>query len=870
MRNILCICLIFTAVLAGASHQISIPEVRVPPVLDGEDEDICWRNAAVVFGLVDSKTQAPAKGATVMRLVKSEETLFGFVFCEQKDAEKQTKPMGSVELFFTNGTSVFQFILDHSNGVFEQELLPDAGLGTHPGNPFNSGIRVCSKVHSDNWTVEFAIPLTSLQLKDDSFGLNLVRNNRTAKETSVWMLVRKPRFKQWAAQYQQFPRAIFTDETKGFFTVSGSRLTAAHDLENTLAEGTTETIKAGTPLTIDPDKVFSLNLTKVGQSVYRYTYTPPEKVMLTLGDDEIAWPVLHFSPFMPCQIMWQSSHSFDVEEKDKVSGRVYKAFEIVFDVPEGVAVLSGVPQPQVEPGRRVFIQKLSSINRTKFKNDIQTLFACTLEPGTKDVLRYQVRWPEGRTLVHEIPIASVEVRPAEQPKKVIVGFYGTRDAWTEELQKVGINLMCSPYYRYDDKEIEELRRLREKGFQIAYSATQNIPFGSGVFFTKWTESDRSTRTIDINGQDVINPKGNRFQVSPSYRGKLFQDGLAATREYCQKAGFQYYIFDTEDHFQGAGQLGDFSERTLQWFEHWFKEKHAGKEYVSPVVFERDATKYPDYHQLWIDFKCEIWAEFFQEIKASMNTTGEARFIDYGMRLVDEETCHQRLTDYHWLQVFDGGIGGSWYSSVDFATRKWGKVYEEMRRKWSVDPAKAVWICPARLLASHSATIAPQVKDEMKCKFFETMTLGARSFIIFTQRYVDMDSVRQLADAMRVLNQCEDVVYHGKRIEHLTTDIPYWEELGDYFKLRQFMTLKNQPRVLVKGLEHENKALISVSEYREQIPRRVTVFYTFKKDSIVKDLETGAIVASPKGGDKSFTIALDAAHCCRIFMITEQN
>ena len=150
-----------------------------------------------------------------------------------------------------------------------------------------------------------------------------------------------------------------------------------------------------------------------------------------------------------------------------------------------------------------------------------------------------------------------------------------------------------------------------------------------------------------------------------------------------------------------------------------------------------------------------------------------------------------------------------------------------------------------------------------------MTLGARSFIIFTQRYMDMDSVRQLADAMRVLNQCEDVVYHGKRIENLTTDVPYWEELGDYFVLRQFTTWKNQPRVLVKGLEYEDKALITVSEYREQIPRKVTVFYTFKKDSVVKDLETGAIVASPKAGDKSFTVTLDTDHCCRIFRIDSE-
>ena len=877
MKKTLFFCLTLTALLAGASHQIFIPVVGVPPQLDGEDTDDCWQHAAVVFGLVDSKTHAPAEEATVLRLVKSEDALYGFVYCEQKEAEKlairgkrenwEVNPIGSVELFFTNDSSIFQFILDYSNEVFEQELLPDIVLGTRPGKPLTSGMRVRSKVHSDSWTVEFALPLNSLQLKGDSFGLNLVRNNRAAKETSVWMLVRQPRYRQWAAQYQQFPRACFTEKAEGLFAVSGKKVAAARDLENMLLDGSqTETIKAGTLLTIMPDKEFCLNLTQNGQTVYRYTYSPPEKVTLTLGNGEIAWPVLHLSPFMPCEIMWQSSHSFPVEAKDKENGRVYNKFEIVFDVPEGVSLLSGVPQPQTVPGRSLFIQKRSFLSRIKHKNHIPTLFATTLKPGVKEVLRYQVRWPEGKTAVHEVPLASVEVRSAEQPKNVIVGFYGTSDAWTEELQKVGVNLMCSPYYRHDDKEVRELQRLRGKGFQIAYSSTQDIPFGAGVYFSKWTENDPTTRTVDINGKDVINPKSKKFQISPSYRGKLFQDGLVATREYCQKVGFQYYIFDTEDHFQGAGQLGDFSERTLQWFERWFKEKHPGKEFVSPLVFERDGASYPEYHQLWIDFKCEIWADFFQTIKENMNTTGEARFIDYGMRQVDEETCHQRLTDYHWLQVFDGGIGGSWYSSVDLATRKWGRVYEEMRQKWNVEPAKAVWICPARLLASHSVTTAPPVKDEMKCKFFEAMTLGARSFIIFTQIYADMDSVRQLADAIRVLNQCEDVVYYGKRIETITTDVPNWPELSDYFKLRQLTTWEKQPRVLVKGLEHDHKALITVSEYREQVTREVRVFYAFKNDSMVKDLETGAIVASPKAGDASFAVTIDANHCCRIFLV----
>ena len=876
MKQILFFCLTLTVLLAGASHHISIPEVGVPPQLDGEDADGCWKHAAVVFGLVDSKTHAPAEEATVMRLVKSGDALYGFVYCEQKDAEKlairgkrenwEVNPIGSVELFFTNDSSVFQFILDYSNEVFEQELLPDLVLGTRPGKTLTSGMRVRSKVHSDSWTVEFALPLNALQLKGDSFGLNVVRNNVAAKETSAWMLLRKPRFRQWAAQYEHFPKAVFCKEGDRLFTVSGSRVTAAHDLENTLADGRTATIKEGTPLAIDPERAFSLNLVKDGQSVYRFDYNPPEQVTLSLGDNEITWPVLHFSPFMPCQITWQSNHSFSAEANAKDIGRVHNDFEIVFDVPEGMEVLNGLQQPQTTPGRRVFVQKLSSLSRTKFKNRFQTLFGCTLKPGTKEVLRYQVRWPEGKTTVHEIPIASVEVRPAEPPKKVIVGFYGTRDSWTEELRKVGVNLMCSPYYRHDEKELKDLLRLKEKGFKIAYSSTQDIPFGSGVFFSKWTENDRSTRTIDSNGREVINPKSKKYQISPSYRGKLFQDGLAATREYCQKAGFQYYIFDTEDHFQGAGQLGDFSERTLQWFERWFKEKQPGKEFVSPLVFERDATRYPDYHQMWFDFKCEIWADFFQKIKENMNTTGEARFIDYGMRQVDEETCHQRLTDYHWLQVFDGGIGGAWYSSVDLSARKWGKVYDEMRHKWSVDPIKAVWICPSRLVASHSATIAPPVKDEMKCKFFEAMTLGARSYIIFSQIYMDMDSVRQLADAMRVLSQCEDVVYYGKRIETITTDVPYWPELSDYFKLRQLTVWEKQPRVLVKGLEHENKALITVSEYREQVTREVRVFYAFKNDSMVKDLETGAIVASPKAGDESFAVTLDDEHCCRIFLV----
>ena len=873
MKKIFALIVIFSLMLSGASHQILIPEFATAPKLDGEDSDACWQNAAVIFGLVDNQTQTPMREATVLRLVRHGETLYGFVFCEQKGAEAlaskkgPSNNLGSVELFFTNDTSIIQFILNYRNSIFQQELLPESILGTRRGQPLTSGIQVHSSIQSDSWTVEFAIPLKSLQLKGKDFGLNLVRNNRIAQETGVWMLVRNPRFKQWAAQYQDFPRAAFTEKYDGLFTVSGSKVTAARDLENAvMQEGQRETLQAGTTLTIDPEKPFCLNLIQAGQCVYRYAYTVPEKVTLILGDHEIAWPVLHFSPFMPCQVLWQTNHSFPVAEKEQGHGRVFNKFEIVFDVPEGIEVLNGVLQPQTVPGRNTYIQKLSKLNRVKFRNNVETLFGCTLKPGTKDILRYQVRWPEGQTEVHELPIASVDVRGARQPEKVIVGFYGTRDAWLENLRQIGLNLMCIPYHTHDDKTLAEIQRHRKDGFKVAYSSTQDIPFGSGRLFSTWLENDPSTRTLDINGRYLIGPKNGKYQLSPSYRGKLFQDGLAATREYCQKAGFQYYIFDTEDYFQSAGNLGDFSERTLQWFERWFKEKHAEKEYLSPLRFERAPEAYPDYHHAWNDFKCEIWADFFQEIKKGMNTTGDAVFIDYGMRSVDEETCQKRLTDYHWLKVFDGGIGGGWYSGVDRSVRSWIKVYDEMRDKWNIDPVKAIWISPARLLANFSATNAPPVRDEMKCKFFEGMTLGARSYIIFKQIYIDMDSVRQLAEAIQVLSQCEDVVYHGKRIENLTTDVPYWEELSDYFSLRQYTTWKNQPRVLVKGLEHEGKALISVSEYREQIPRDVTVFYAFSKDSTVRDLETGETVASPRAGEKSFSVKLDADHCCRIFLI----
>ncbi len=707
------------------------------------------------------------------------------------------------------------------------------------------------------------MPLKALKLKGEEFGFNLVRNNLVEKETGSWMSPAKLR-DSWAALYNDFPRVAFSDKTVPRFDVDGLSVTALEDLTNLANDGKPETIKAGKVLKLDPAKDFRLRLSDGGKVVYDYSYTPPEKVTLS-RNREIDWPVLRFSPFMPCQITFLTKHSFPVKKEHEVDGRVIGKFELVFDMPEGISIIDG-EKVDGSNGRSVYVKKLDHISRVSWKNYLKVTFGCSLPPGRSGVLRYHFRWPEGRTVTHEIPFESVEVKAAELPKKILVGVWGERDGWTEGLDKVGVNSLDSLFYNKSDGEINAVKRLSEKGFKMIRGAYNDFPFGAGMYFSGWTEKDRSARARDIDGYYIINKWSKGYQISPSYRGKLFQEGLERTREFCLKAGFRHVEFDTEDFFQPSGHLGDFSERTLQAFEKWFAEKHLGVEYVSPKVFEREPDKHPEHHKAWIDFKCWLWADFFAEIKKSLSADGAVSFYDYGMREVTEDACHARLTNHHWLKVFDGGIGGGWYAGVDRSTRGWMKNYAKMHEQWGVEPRKAVWISPARLVADYAVTTCPPVKDEMKCLFFEALSIGARGIWVYYQQIMDMDALRQLSDGIRVLNQCEDIVYDGTPIRNISTDVPYWEEIADYYKIGELVTRKNEPRVIVKGLEHNGRALITVSEYREQKQRVVNVKYKPLRDCAVRDLETGETVSMLKAGDASFGVKLDAARCCRIFII----
>ena len=861
-------------VLTLCAHQITIPSTDFPPVIDGVGEDACWKNAAIVFGLTDSSKLMPMKECTVMKLVWKGDTLYGFVLCEQQHTEKfppldhpimkKVYDTNCIEMFFWNGDVISQIILNYADGLFEQQLLPDPMLGVKNGSPFKSGIVAKSTLAAHSWTTEFALPLKSIGVKDGVFALNLIRNNLVEKEMGSWMCPGKLRG-SWAALYKDYPRVTLGNARIPRFDVKGDSLTALEDLTNVRPDNSRETIKAGSVLTFDKEQDFVLRLECNGKICYEYSYLLPERITMD-RNKEIDWPVIRLSPFMPCQLFFYTKHSFPVKPEHEADGKVINDFELVFDLPDGVSLADADKTDGASPGRVLFVRKLAYIKRVYNRNRLTLTFACELPPGSKGVLRYHFRWPEGRTPVHELPFESIEVKPAAQPKKILVGVYGAHDKWTEDLSKVGLNCMESAFYSKSDNEIREVRRLADSGFKTIRGCYDDFPFGAGKAFSAWTEKDRSSRARDIDGYYIVNKWSKGYQISPSYRGKRYQECVEKTVDFCRKAGFRHFEFDTEDYWQPAGNLGDFCDRTIQAFEKWFAEKHPDMQYISPKEFEREPDKHPEHHKAWIDFKCWIWADFFAEIKRRLATDGPVTFYDYGMREVTEQMCHERLTNHHWLKVFDGGIGGGWYSGVDKSTRGWMRNYQSMRDQWNVDPRKAVWISPARLVAHYAVTTCKPVKDEMKCLFFEALSIGARGIWVYYQPIMDMDAARQLSDGIRVLNKCEDIVYDGTRIADISTDVPYWDELTDYFKIGQLLTRKNEPKVLVKGLEHQGRALITVSEYREQIPREANVRYKVTRDCKVRDLETDEVIATMRAGDSSFKVNLDADRCCRILLV----
>ncbi|HSG08856.1 MAG TPA: DUF5916 domain-containing protein [Longimicrobiales bacterium] len=171
-------------------------------VLDGVLDEASWANAQVLGGFVQSRPDRgyPATERTEARILYDDEFLY--VGVELYDGEPDRLVIPSLEQDFESGNSdifgitldtfldrrnAFMFLVNPKGAVKEAQDFDDS----RQENAAWEGIfEVRTRIHDQGWTVEWAIPFTTLRFdprKDtQDWGMNMMRRIRRKNEESYW------------------------------------------------------------------------------------------------------------------------------------------------------------------------------------------------------------------------------------------------------------------------------------------------------------------------------------------------------------------------------------------------------------------------------------------------------------------------------------------------------------------------------------------------------------------------------------------------------------------------------------------------------------------------------------------------------------
>jgi len=176
--------------------------ISTPIVLDGVLDEEAWEEAETITGFIQSMPDAgaPATEQTVVRVVYNEKRLYvgalmldsepqGIIhqFLEQ-DFETHDDDVFAVTLdTFLDRRDSFMFLIN-PNGAVKDGQTFDNSRTTNLA--WEGVIEVETTIHQEGWTVELAIPFTTLRFDpsqdEQAWGMNFLRRIRRKNEDSYW------------------------------------------------------------------------------------------------------------------------------------------------------------------------------------------------------------------------------------------------------------------------------------------------------------------------------------------------------------------------------------------------------------------------------------------------------------------------------------------------------------------------------------------------------------------------------------------------------------------------------------------------------------------------------------------------------------
>lgn len=853
---------VFTVSLALASGLAGAEPLRTTvgrtdnaPKVDGR-ADACYAGAFPVSGFADIGTMAPAPEDTDVRFVHDGTRLYGFVTCEQKDAMKAapSSPVrgdpnvwtgNSVELFFWTDDGIRYYAIGqfaNCNWLVAHQDDANVWIRNHPPT---SGLEVATHREDGRWFAEFSIPLS--ELGGGNLRLNIGRNV-PGRQISAW---------------QPFDGNGWWNENVAYgeFRLADGGLGA-------------EVFSALPPF--DPARDFVFAVTNAANEVvYRYEHVVPRPYVKMKPANLQGGPLyLDGEGKLQARLTWDSRHNYPGGDAHPDGKWVPVPVTLRFRVPSGVVIENGRRTGSTTVGDRTYdLYEQVSPRAYSQRHYIKTFVSCHLPVGTKGEIAYTTSFRDGEEPERVFPFEVTKVPEVLPPKRFITGYYHhfiesveAADVWARS----GVNTFA--VRGYGDKAERLARELLAKGYKVRHGDYfwPGAKTNSGDFFNEWGRLDPAAQALDIGGKPIRN--GNGYQLSPSYRGRLFDEAVAQEVDFQRKTGVNWCAFDMEGYIQRKGESGDFRPETMAAFRRNWERLHPSVPAPDPRVFELAPAKDPEAHRVFVETKCALWGGFFRDLKAAIaaGTGREVVFSEWSMNTIEGlEARNHSLRGADFFRAMDY-VELDTYAGIDRDLRQIGLKLAWYRDNYPNTPLNVILTpAPHRLglqygPGTHYSTTAPAVTDENLCVFKEGLTMGVKGVYVFHANYADIDFIRQFAEGVNLLNRVEDLVMDGTSFE-LTSDHPSDAGISDRF-FGKVETWYGQPRVFTRGISLGERTLISVSEYRELKAIDVNVNFSPKVRVRATDLETGEDLGTFGPETRKIPVRLAGDRRCRLVLL----
>jgi hypothetical protein len=451
----------------------------------------------------------------------------------------------------------------------------------------------------------------------------------------------------------------------------------------------------------------------------------------------------------------------------------------------------------------------------------------SMKSGSSGTIYYYAKWNGGSQPKQSIKVSSINIKQAPLAKKLTscLGWMpaSIHIAWPDfhkSMKYIGVNTVTSVSHDHkNDKLLKETAELaRHAGL---YYAGNFSPFGG--FMRQDLAEDKNACAISIT-------KNKSKWICPSFRGKAFQNEINRAAKV-GKYGISRLWLDCE--FWGGSQYC-FCEHCMMRFKAFIAKKYPNMKYMSPLVFMKKRTQYPEYGKVWDAFKIMLGNEMYsalakkykENLKKSGKNSGSFQLGIYGA-MPGHIYSHFFNLDSLLKNNIITTAQPSAYSAGDALV-----VADKIKKVRTLTKKSNIitWLSAGYDINSECEPV------EFRYCLLENFLNGASGFTLFTWYGCDAMDIKELAETMRMVVPVEDIIADGKVIRGLKS---------------------SSSKIKICGLARKSEKLILLSEYYKTKDTPVSFEIKVSKKCRAINMRTGQLITELKVGNNKVNAVIPA-------------